>query len=201
MKTKAANPGTSLTVPGDGFSADIVRVALEVVQLKHLFRQGWLQRGVPEARCETVAEHVFSVALLAMFLADHVRLDLDVARVMRIALIHDLGEIGAGDITPADGVSLEEKRRRERTSLANLLSRLPEGGRYLELWEEFEARSTPEARFVREVDRLEMAVQAAVYRGQLGSDISDFLATARRDVTDGALGEVLERISRIVWQG
>ena len=197
MRTKAPHPGRTLAVPGDDLTATLVGVALDALQLKHLFRQGWLKRGVPEARCETVAEHGFLVAFLALLLAEHLRPGLDLARVVQMALIHDLGEVDAGDITPADGVSAEAKSRLERAGVVRLLAGLPHGERYLALWEEFEAQATPEARFVRQVDRLEMALQAAVYHGQLGLDVEDFFETAARSVGKGPLRGFLDRLRRV----
>ena len=86
-------------------------------QLKQLYRQGWLKRGVPPERCESVAEHTLGVAVLVMLLADTRFPELDAQKVLRMALLHDFGEIDAGDFTPIDGISLQEKHRLEKESV------------------------------------------------------------------------------------
>jgi putative hydrolase of HD superfamily len=97
METKADLPINLLqgknTLP-------IIEAYFEFVQLKQLYRQGWLHKGISLQNCETVAEHSFCVALLALILADEYSVELDTAKVIRMALIHDLGEIYAGDFTP-----------------------------------------------------------------------------------------------------
>jgi putative hydrolase of HD superfamily len=97
METKADLPINLLqgknTLP-------IIEAYFEFVQLKQLYRQGWLHKGISPQNCETVAEHSFCVALLALILADEYSVELDTAKVIRMALIHDLGEIYAGDFTP-----------------------------------------------------------------------------------------------------
>ncbi len=201
MAVKAPNPATTIPHPGDTLPDRLVRLAIETAHLKHLFRQGWLQRAVPEPRCETVAEHIFSVTLLALLLVDHLRPDLDRTRVLELALIHDLGEIHAGDITPAHQVASSEKARLERDALHRLLDPLPQGQRYLDLWEELERQSTPEARFVREVDRLEMAVQALIYEQQLDTPVDDFFQSAAAAVQSPTLQPLLARLQALRRRG
>jgi putative hydrolase of HD superfamily len=191
MRTKASNPAEIL----EGKEASpLVRALFAAGHLKNLFRQGWLRRGVPEERCETVAEHSFGTALLAFLLADAVHPGMDTARVLGMALVHDLGEIGAGDLTPADDIEPGEKLARERRSVEGVLAGLPNGPELITLWDEFAEGRTPEARLVRHADRLEMALQAAVYGLQGLGDPAEFLATARRDIDDPGLREVVAEI-------
>ena len=82
----------------------IVRVFYEFNHLKSLYRQGWLRAGIPKAHCETVAEHSLGVALLALFLADAYCPELDKGRLVRMGLLHDFGEIYAGDIVPGNKI-------------------------------------------------------------------------------------------------
>src|SRR5262245_37432937 len=114
----------------------LIEAYFEFSHLKQLYRQGWLRRGVPLERCESVAEHSFGVALLAMFLAEAYFPELEAGKVIRLALLHDFGEIYAGDITPFDGVSRAEKVRQEYEGVTQVLAKLPQGERYLALWEE-----------------------------------------------------------------
>ncbi|MFT3768948.1 MAG: HD domain-containing protein [Minicystis sp.] len=176
MKTKASQPIDHLQ--GNNVPR-LVELYFAFSHLKQLFRQGWLRAGVPEARCESVAEHSFAVALLALLIAEDRFPDLDAGKVVKMALVHDLAEAFAGDITMHDGVTKEEKERRERESMTRLLAGVPGGDRYLSLWEEYESQATREAALVKQMDRLEMALQGCVYEHQLGLDLSQFFASAR----------------------
>lgn len=175
----------------------IIEAYFEFCHLKQLYRQGWLQRGVPPERCESVAEHSFGVTLLAVLLAEAHFPDLDAEKVIRIALLHDLGEIYAGDLTPADNVDADEKHRRERVSVEKVLLKLPRGARYVALWEEYERQETPEAQFVRQIDRLEMALQASVYEHQQLADLGEFFTSAGEAVTLPELRAVLEALKGV----
>jgi putative hydrolases of HD superfamily len=172
----------------------LVQAYFEFNHLKQLYRQGWLREGIDPAQCESVAEHTFGVAVLAYLLAESYFPELDSCRVLRIALLHDFGEIYAGDITPEAGVSPAEKEARERQAVQQVLGRLPRSQKYLALWEEYEAGSTPEARFVKQVDRLEMALQADVYEHQGHTRLDAFFDSARKGLSDPRLIELMEQI-------
>lgn len=166
----------------------VLRAFVRMMDLKGLYRQGWLKRGVPELRAESVADHSFGTALLALLLADLLGktkefAGLDAHRCVEMALIHELGEVYAGDITPADGVSKEEKYRREREAFVRVVTGLPQAERFLALWEEFEAGTSPEARFVRQLDRLEMGIQAALLKSEGFAHMDEFIESARKSVT------------------
>lgn len=195
MKTKAPLPATLL----EGRSAPpLVEAFFELNHLKQLYRQGWLRRGIPEERCESVAEHVFSMAVLGWWLVDASFPELDRERVLRMVLAHELGEIYTGDIVPADGVAAEEKHRREREALLRVVGKLPRGEETLALWEEFERGETPEARFVRQLDRLEMGFQAAVYQAQGAGEMGEFFASAEAALEDPRLRAAFEELSKTV---
>ncbi len=191
MQTKGRPPAELL--PAD--SSPLVRACFEANQLKQLYRQGWLWRGIPPERCESVAEHSYGVALLALWLARHNPQPLDMQKTLAMALLHDLGEAYAGDLTPANPTSAREKHELEAQSIARILARLAGGEEWLALWQEYEENATPEARFVRQVDRLEMAVQAGVYeRLELNNDLSEFFASARRALSAPHLLAALDEI-------
>lgn len=193
MRSKGSIPRNALE--GRDSSA-LIEAYFELNQLKNLYRQGWLRRGIPTERCETVAEHVFSMAVLGWWLVDASFPELNRDAVLRMTLVHELGEIYAGDLTPADGVPAEEKHRREREGLWQVVGKLPRGAELLALWEEFEAGQTAEAKFVRQLDRLEMGFQAAVYKAQGFGDLSEFLASADAAVADPRLRAVLIELHR-----
>jgi putative hydrolase of HD superfamily len=174
-----------------------VSLYFEFVQLKQLRRQGWLRVGVDVAECESVADHSFAMALLGWFLCESESLDLDVSKVIRMALLHDFGEIDVGDLTPSDGVDAKDKLERERQAIARIFALLANGEIYRQLWEEYEAGVSPEARFVRQLDKLEMALQAVVYEGETGLDLSEFLDSASRRFSEPRFQEILQQIEGV----
>lgn len=186
---------TAGKLKGPGNSA-FLRTGLDFLHLKQLYRQGWLRAGITRARCETVAEHTLGVSLLALFLADRHFRKLDRNKLLRMALLHDFGEIYAGDIIPSDGVSLARKHAMEKASVRKVLGRLPRGRQYLALWQEFEDGRTAEARLLKELDRLEMALQACAYEREGLADLSRFFESADKAVTSPALRKLFREILR-----
>lgn len=190
METKRAQAIRKL----DGKDAlPIVRVFFEFDHLKSLYRQGWLRAGIPKVHCETVAEHSLGVALLALFLADAYFPQLDKGKLVRMGLLHDFGEIYAGDIVPGK-MSLTDKHELEKQSVERVFSQLPNGADYLAVWEEFERGETAEARFLKEIDRLEMGLQASVYEQEGFGDLSVFFESTDRALTTPELRQVFESL-------
>jgi len=150
-----------------------------VERLKHEKRKGWLDRGVKEA--ESVAEHSFRLALMAMVFAE--RQKLDVGRAVKMALVHDLPEAICGDVAirireDLQEISNKEKQEREIKALEETLKFLDKGlaKEVRELWHDFEFRKTREARLVYELDRLEAIFQAQEYeaRGNFKASLQEF---------------------------
>jgi putative hydrolase of HD superfamily len=194
MRTKATPPITHLhgrsTLP-------LIQLYFELNHLKQLYRQGWLRVGLAPERCESVAEHSLGVALLCLFIAEEHFPEADAAKVVRIALLHDVGEARVGDLTPHDGVSAEDKHARERRAVEQLFEKLPRGAEYLALWEEYERGASFEARLVKQVDRLEMGLQALVYEFQGAGDLSQFYASAERALEAPELRAVLAELEAL----
>lgn len=191
MQVKATNP---IELLHNRHTLPLIEAYFEFTQLKQLYRQGWLLRGVSPERCESVAEHTFGMAVLSLFIASAYFPELDLLKVLRMALLHDFGEIYAGDIVPADHVSATEKHAREQASAAQVFSHLPNGNDYLALWQEYEESATAEARFVKQMDRLEMALQASVYEQQGIVDASEFLASAQASMSAPELQAIMAEI-------
>lgn len=165
-------------------------------RLKETARAGWKLRGID--RPESVADHSFRLALLALVLAPRTDPPVDVQRCVAMALVHDLAESIVGDITPYDGVAAEEKRRREEEAMRRLDSLAPGAG-LMELWAEYDAAATAEARFVKELDKLETAMQAAEYvQGGAASaaDLREFREGAERRLTLPVTRALLDALSR-----
>lgn len=190
MKAKNKNPASRLSNKN---TYRLLEVFYEVNHLKQLFRQGWL-RKIPRETCESVAEHTFGVAIIAWLLAEEHFSELDLEKVVKLALIHDIGEVYAGDMTPADEITPDEKHRLEFDSLQKIFSKLPNGDRYIALWEEYDAGTSPEAWFVKQVDRLEMALQAEIYEQQSGANLQDFFNSASKAIELPELKKILQEI-------
>lgn len=195
MKTKAAGPDELIAL-GSG-SDQALASYFRLMRLKRLYRQGWLKRGLPEPLCESVAEHSFGTALLVLLVAgpggragELGRIDSE--KAVLLALVHEMGESYAGDITPVDGISREQKRALERKAIDRALEDHPDREWFVSLWEEFENGETPEARFVRQLDRLEMGLQAAVQDAEGHAGMSEFFESARRTVDEPRLRAMLE---------
>ena len=179
-----------------GTASPLLRAMYEFQHLKTLYRQGWLRAGVPRDQCESVAEHSMGVAMLSLFLADAHFPQLDRTKILLLALLHDFGEIHAGDIVPGK-MSLEEKHELEKAAVERVLAKLPNGREYLAVWEEYEACETPEAKLVKQVDRLEMGIQASVYEHENFADLSDFFDSTDKALTDPALRAVYDELMRL----
>lgn len=149
--------------------------------LKALPRAGWARVAVRDP--ESVAAHSWGVSLLVLVLCPP---GVDRGRALAIAALHDLAEVRAGDITPHDGVPPDEKARRETVAMRGLIRGLPGAEDLYALWREYEDASTPEGRLVKALDKLDMALQAAIYEAQ-GLDLSEFVDSALARLDDPLL--------------
>jgi putative hydrolase of HD superfamily len=129
-------------------------------KLKYTKRTGWVEAEVPEP--ESVADHVFRVALLSMILSDDK--GLDTLKAVTMALIHDLPEALIGDLPPRQKET--DHILQESQTMNQMLELLPEklSINYRVLWDEYIEGKSPEAKLVHTVDKLEMLLQAAEYK-------------------------------------
>ncbi|GGO13736.1 hydrolase [Microbispora rosea subsp. aerata] len=125
----------------------------EIDKLKRVIRRNSLIDG---SRRENDAEHSWHLAMMAMTLAEHAPPGTDMSRVVAMLLVHDIVEIDAGDAFVYDPVAVEGQAALERAAADRIFGLLPEdqGARLRALWDEFEERRTPEARFAKALDRL-----------------------------------------------
>ena len=124
---------------------------LEIDKSKNVFRQTYISDG---SRKENDAEHSWHLANMAFLLAEYANEPIDVLKVMKMVLIHDLVEIDAGDTYAYDSCGNETKKEREVAGARRLFSILPKDQEKLiwDLWEEFESGQTAEAKFARTLD-------------------------------------------------
>jgi putative hydrolases of HD superfamily len=125
---------------------------LEADGLKSVLRRGYLADG---SRRENSAEHSWTLALMALVLAEHAAEPVDLATVLRMVVIHDVVEVDAGDTYVYDEAARVDQAAREQAAADRLFGLLPadQAADLRATWEEFEAGSTPEARFARSLDR------------------------------------------------
>lgn len=196
MKTKNKNP--AVFVENKKLSP-IIEFYFELNHLKQLFRQGWLLRGIPEDKCESVADHLFGASILTLFIADTHEPSLDLNKLLRMSLVHELGEIYLGDITPRDYIPKQVKYEWELKTVIKLFSKLPNGQKYITLWKEYEEGLTKEAVFMRQIDILEAALQSVVYRLQHNNKkVEDFIPWTRRRIKNKTLLQFLDEIEKLV---
>jgi putative hydrolases of HD superfamily len=148
----------------DGRLREQLAFIVEVDRLKTVLRRSPL---AAVQRRENDAEHSWHLALMAMVLAEHADETVDVGHVMKLVIVHDLVEIYAGDTFLYDDVMAATQRERESAAADVLFGLLPAGQAtwMRELWEEFEARQTPESRFAKALDRLEPMLLNWMARG------------------------------------
>jgi putative hydrolase of HD superfamily len=134
--------------------ADQLAFIIEVDRLKTVLRASPLAAA---ERRENDAEHSWHLALMVMLLSDYSDERIDVGHTMRLVVIHDLVEIYAGDTPLYDTAAAADQQQREEAAADRLFRLLPvDQAQWVRaLWDEFEARRTPEARFAKAIDRLE----------------------------------------------
>ncbi len=130
----------------------IIDFILELDKLKAVTRK---VRPLGLDRYENSAEHSWQIALLATSLARYAHAPIDLNRVVFMLLVHDIGEIDAGDVIAFAETGWEERRAAELAAVTRIFGMLPEdqGARLLELWREFDDGETAEARFAHAADR------------------------------------------------
>ena len=143
-----------------------MRFYLLATQLKYKIRSGWDEKhwNVSKDRIESVAEHVYGTCILAIALASEFECHIDLNKVIKMLVVHELGEVIIGDITPFDNVSKEEKLRREHEAIIRVIGDLVKKDELIELLYEFDERKTKESIFAYHCDKLEADIQSKVYQ-------------------------------------
>ncbi|MDX2185566.1 MAG: HD domain-containing protein [Opitutaceae bacterium] len=168
---------------------------IECDHLKDIVRQSLC---IHSRRNETDAEHSWHLALFALTLAEHANetgAPLDVLRVVKMLILHDIVEIDAGDTFAYDDAGLATQVERERRAADRLFGLLPEdqGREFRSHWEEFEKRETPEARFAHAVDRLQPVLLNCLTEGRAWRDngvTAEKVLERNRKIEEG---------SRLLW--
>ena len=166
-----------------------IEFIIEVDKLKNVLRRTVL---MDRSRRENSAEHSWHIALTVLILSEYAKdSDVDLFRVMKILLVHDLIEIDAGDTYCYDDQGRQDQARREKTAADRIFNLLPadQAKTLRELWDEFEERKTPESRFANALDRLQPFLHNYVTEGQIWQENnikSDQVKSRMRPLDDGA---------------
>lgn len=137
---------------------------VEIDQMKNVLRQTLLADG---SRRESDAEHSWHLAMYAMLLSEYAPEPVDVSRVVRMVLVHDLIEIYAGDTFCYDKEGNQDKAAREKAAADRLYALLPadQAAEYRALWEEFDRMDTPDSRFAAALDRIQPIINNYLTEG------------------------------------
>ena len=151
---------------------------IEILGLKNVLRSGWVKAGITTP--ESVAAHSWGMSMLALKLAPK---ELNLARVLSLCIIHDIPEVRVGDLTPHDDTSTKAQ-----DELKAMTEMAPE---WVGLFEEYEQGQTPEAKFVKQLDKLDMALQAEIYQAEFGISLEEFIESARLRIDDENLQNLI----------
>lgn len=146
--------------------ANLLDLASQAGKLKSTVRTGWAKKGVPNP--ESVSDHCWRVALLATLLAEDFKLNKE--KIIVMSIIHDIGEVTIGDVRWEQGKEVIgnqiKKHEDELEAVKELFGKDKDSQQYINLWKEFNDQITPEAKFVKGLDKLDMAMQALEYEQQ-----------------------------------
>ena len=154
-------------------------------KLKLVKRAGWKKHNILLG--ESVADHSYRVAMMALLLGKDTQLNME--QLLKLALVHDVAESIVGDITPDDAITTDEKMKKEE----HALTQMNDTG-LLALWKEYEQAQTPEAKFIKQLDNLEMALQAYEYEEQYELHLQEFFDSSEPKITDPALQKIFAEI-------
>lgn len=179
---------------GDSQKSDIVSFFHVVCNLKKVRRSGWIHKSNILSP-ESVADHSYSMCMMSMVLSEI--LNLDTEHIMKMANLHDLAESIVGDNTP-DMISHDEKIIQETNTMREIISKLPDNlhKKYLDIWNEYVENKTISSKFVHNIDKLEMALQAKEYEldGYSKRSLQVFLTSAAEYISN----DEFELVSQIL---
>ena len=160
---------------------------------KRIKRTGWVRENIPDP--ESVAEHIFGTVFLAMVLGP--KLGVDREKLVRMALIHDISETKTGDLIVERGKEKmasirEQKDKLELEAIRELFE--GESQTYIDLFKEMQEVQTPEARVFKQLDKLEMAIQALEYEIEFGKNLTEFFDNTQTHLTHPYLREIFAKV-------
>lgn len=179
------------------FTRKMVDFMATVGKSKRILRSGWVREKIKDP--ESVAEHSFRVSVLAMVLSDP--LGLDKEKLIKMALLHDLGEVVTGDIVWSRGNIIDikkraEKEQMEKQGLEKVFKALENSNEYKKIFEEMIERSSEEAKIFWQIDKIEMAMQALEYEKNQNKRLDEFFINAGLQIETPILKKIMQEILR-----
>jgi len=164
---------------------------------KRLLRSGWIREKIEDP--ESIAEHSFRVGVLAMVLSDKLGVALDKDKLIKMSLLHDLGELVTGDVvTERKGIidirKRDKKEIEEKEGIRKIFEKIGEGNRYADIFEEMIERVTPESKVFWQLDKLEMAIQGYEYEEEQDKNLEEFFTSASLHITEPLLKEIFDHV-------
>lgn len=197
MQKPAMTPSdcSPLPPPGAEPSAERLRGGLAFIQRAERLKDTLRSAHTSGGRRESTAEHTWRLCLMAMVFEREFGA-VDVARLLKLCVVHDLGEAIGGDIPAVAQTPAHDKSARERADLETLLAPLDAGLRaeFLALWDDYEHARTPEARLVKGLDKLETLIQHNQGRNPPDFDYAFNLGYGRKYMAAHPLFEALRAL-------
>ena len=164
--------------------SEMLSTLVELQRLKRLDRTGWTLRGLPNGT-ESVGAHSFGVAVTAMMIADEVRkesVEVDVEKVIRIALLHDWAEARVGDM-PRTGTlyfGADVRKQAEQNAFNDIVGSLTSAAAYQKLYDEYEHRESLETRIVKAADVIDLLIQVLALERAGARGLDEFWEVAEQ---------------------
>lgn len=161
--------------------------------LKKEYRTGWHVCGIDKAFTESISDHMYRMAMMALTVQDS---SIDKLRAVKMALVHDMGEAITGDITP-DCPNIDQKEVLEEAAMVRIRETLgtnPFGQELYDLWKEYTENSTPVAQFVKDLDKTELIIQVVEYEKVHKIDFSEWIDNAYPKIRHPALKALADQV-------
>jgi len=175
---------------------DKIQLIKEIGKIKRVKRSGWVREGIENS--ESVADHSYRVAVMAMIFGKDLGIDVD--KLIKMVLVHDLGEGSVGDMVAERGTRVDprlnkEKEEKEIEAVRQIFT--GESEIFSKLQEESMRMESNEAKILKQLERLEMAVQALEYEEETGKDLSEFFENATLRIENEYLKTLLEAVKSL----
>lgn len=175
-----------------------IEFAKLIGELKKVKRAGWVRENVKSP--ESVAEHSFRTIVLAMTLASQLKVNQE--KLIKMAIIHDLGETAIGDLVDERGkktdLSMREtKEEKEKEVIAEIFEKVEQKNEYLNLFTEMVERKTEEAKLFWEIDKLERTLQAFEYEKEQKLNLEEFFENADAQIKHPTLKSAIENLKKL----
>ena len=187
---------------GKKIEKDFINFIKIVGKTKKIRRTGWKRKAKIKFG-ETIAEHMYGVAMLSMIISDNRNLNTE--KVLRMSLLHDLVEVITGDLTPTERAKIGVKKSiiRERNALEKILDNFPQiiRNNYIGIWNEIQCKDSEESKLVNSMDKFEMAIQAIEYieKGHDKNVLIKFIESAQDKINDAQLLRILKSLKYDIY--